>query len=174
MDGINLKKIISSNELQNKISEFARLINEKFKNEEVVIIGVMNGAFYFMHDIMKQIKVDFSYDTLSCSSYYGTLHSNNSPKVLYSNKINIKNKNVLILEDIIDTGKSIRAIYDTLFSYRPKEIYIGTIFLREKNNINYKLLWSGFDLKNEFIVGYGLDYNEKLRNLEDIYELEKL
>ena len=69
MDGINLKKIISSNELQNKISEFARLINEKFKNEEVVIIGVMNGAFYFMHDIMKQIKVDFSYDTLSCSSY---------------------------------------------------------------------------------------------------------
>ena len=83
------------------------------------------------------------------------------------------NKNVLIVEDIIDTGKSIELIYDTLSNHQPKEIYIGSIFLREKNNINHKLLWTGFDLKKEFIVGYGLDYNEKFRNLEDVYELEQ-
>ena len=173
MDRVKLKKLISKNELQNKVSEFADLINKTFKNEEIVIIGVMNGAFYFLHDLLKKLKVDFSYDTLSCSSYYGTLNSNNAPKVLYSNKINIMNKNVLIVEDIIDTGKSIELIYDTLSNHQPKEIYIGSIFLREKNNINHKLLWTGFDLKKEFIVGYGLDYNEKFRNLEDVYELEQ-
>tara|TARA_B100002052_G_C15687256_1_gene508970 strand:+ start:247 stop:771 length:525 start_codon:yes stop_codon:yes gene_type:complete len=172
MDGVKLKKLISKKELQDKVSEFADLINKTFKNEEIIVIGVMNGAFYFLHDLLKKIKVNFSYDTLSCSSYYGTLSSNNAPKVLYSNKINIENKNVLIVEDIIDTGNSIKLIYDTLLTYQPKEIYIGSIFLREKNNINHKLLWTGFTLKKEFIVGYGLDYNEKFRNLEDIYDLE--
>ena len=171
MDGIKLNKIISKSELKKKVLDFSRIINEKFANEEVIVIGVMNGAFYFMYDVMKNLKIEFSYDTISCSSYYGGIESNLKPKVLYSNKINIKNKNVLIIEDIIDTGSSIKRIYRTLLEFKPKEIYIGTIFLREKNNINYKLLWSGFKLKNEFIVGYGLDYDEKFRNLEDVYEL---
>ena len=171
MDGVKLKKLISNEDLKSKIDDFADILKQKFHDDEIIIIGVMNGAFYFMHDLMKKIKVNFSYDTVSCSSYYGGMHSNLSPKVLYSNKIDIKNKNVLIIEDIIDTGSSIKAIYNKIAALKPKEIYIGTIFLREKNNINYKLLWSGFDLKDEFIVGYGLDYNEKFRNLEDIYEL---
>ena len=171
MDRVKLKKIISNRELSQKISDFSDIINKKFSNEEIIIIGVMNGAFYFMYDLMKKLKVDFSYDTISCSSYYGGKKSNFKPKVLYSNKIDIKNKNVLIIEDIIDTGHSIRSIYNKLLSLGPKEIYIGTVFLRKNNNINYKLLWYGFELKNEFIVGYGLDYNEKFRNLEDIYEL---
>jgi len=173
MDGFSLNKIISKSDLESKISDFASILNDKFKNEELVIVGVMNGAFYFMYDLMKMLDIDFSYDTISCSSYYGGLASNNAPKVLYSNKINIKGKNVLIVEDIIDTGNSIKSIYTTIDSFDPKQIYIASIFLREKHNINYKLLWSGFDLKNEFIVGYGLDYNEKYRNLEDIYELNK-
>ena len=171
MDGIKLKKIVSKKDLKNKISEFSKIINKKFCNEEVVLIGVMNGAFYFMHDIMRELKIDFSYDTISCSSYYGSKKSNLKPNVLYSNKIDIKDKNVLILEDIIYTGHTIKAIYNKLLPLSPKEIYVASIFLREKNNINYKLLWSGFELKNEFIVGYGLDYNEKFRNLEEVYEL---
>ncbi len=171
MDGVKLKKIISKQELRDKVSEFAKVVNNKFSNEEIVLIGVMNGAFYFMYDTMKQLEIDFSYDTISCSSYYGTKKSNLSPQILYSNKIDIKNKIVLVIEDIIDTGTTIKAIYNKLLSLNPKEIYIGSIFLREKNNINYKLLWSGFNLKDEFIVGYGLDYNEKFRNLEEVYEL---
>ena len=171
MDGVKLKKIISNRELMQKISKFSDIVNNKFLNEDLIIIGVMNGAFYFMYDLMQKLDIDFSFDTISCSSYYGGKESNLKPKILYSNKINIKGKSVLIVEDIIDTGNSIKAIYEALMSLEPKEIHIGTIFLREKNNINYKLLWSGFELKNEFIVGYGLDYNEKFRNLKDIYEV---
>ena len=171
MDEIKLKKIISKEDLANKVSQLCTIIDDKFANKNLIIIGVMNGAFYFMHDILRGLKIDFSYDTISCSSYYGGKESNANPKVLYSNKINIKDKNILIIEDIVDTGNTIKAIKKTLLEFSPKKIYIGTIFLRENNNINDKLLWYGFLLKNEFIVGYGLDYDEKYRNLEDIYEL---
>ena len=90
----------------------------------------------------------------------------------YHLKLQLKGKKVLIIEDIIDTGRTIEKIIMEINKLNPESVQIATLFLREKNKKNHKLLWHGYKLKNEFIVGYGLDYNEKYRNLEDIYELE--
>ena len=132
----------------------------------------MNGAFFLMHDLMKKISIPYEYDFLFCSSYYGRMKSKGKVKFIYPNKTDITDKKIIILEDIIDTGKTIKKVYDELLKYNLKNIDIATLFIRENSNLEFELFWSGYKIKNEFIVGYGLDYNEKYRNLEDIYKLK--
>ena len=168
----NLNQIVSKEELCSKVEDLSLLIDKKYKNKKIVILGVMNGAFFFMHDLMKKINIQHEYDFLFCSSYYGGTESKGGVEFRYPNKVNIENKNIIILEDIIDTGKTIKKIYRKLLNYNPKNIDIATLFIRKRYNLDFKLLWSGYKIKNEFIVGYGLDYDEKYRNLEDIYELK--
>ena len=167
----NLKLIISKVQLHSKINELASIINRDYKNEKIIILGIMNGSFFLMHDLMRKINIDYEYDFLFCSSYYGGRKSKGEVEFIYPNKTDIRNKKVIILEDIFDTGKTIKKVYNNLLKYDPKNIDIATLFIRKSCNLNLELFWSGYKIKNEFIVGYGLDYNEKYRNLEEIYEL---
>ncbi len=167
-----MKVMIDSKRLQSKIEELALKINEKYKNQKVIFLGVMNGSFFFMHDLMKKIKIEYDYDFLFCSSYYGGARSAGEVDFIYPNKVNISNEIVIVLEDIIDTGNTIETVYSELLKYSPMSINIATLFLRKKNNFKNKLFWHGYKIKNEFIVGYGLDYGEKYRNLEDVCELK--
>ena len=173
-----LKLMIQKSELKSKISELATLINTEFKGQKIIFLGVMNGAFFMMHDLMRLINIDYDYDFLFCSSYYGGIKSEGKVAFIYPEKVNISDKKVMILEDIIDSGKTIKKISDELLKYRPESIYVSSLFLREKCVLDSivdkdtRLFWNGYKIKNEFIVGYGLDYDEKYRNLEDIYELK--
>jgi len=164
--------MIQKNELKSKINELAVLINKEFKGQKVIFLGVMNGAFFMMHDLMKQINIDCEYDFLFCSSYYGGVKSKGRVKFIYPNKVDIAGKKVMILEDIVDSGKTVKKISNELLKYNPKSIDISSLFLRKKCSIDLKLFWHGYKIKNEFIVGYGLDYDEKYRNLEDVYQLK--
>tara|TARA_Y100001970_G_C14117835_1_gene794608 strand:+ start:670 stop:1188 length:519 start_codon:yes stop_codon:yes gene_type:complete len=166
-----IEKMITKNSLKNKILELSSLISNQYSDDNIVILGVMNGGFYFMHDLIKTIPFDHSYDFLFCSSYYGNVKTSGKVKFVYPNKVDIANKNVLILEDIIDTGNTISKIRSKIFDYKPKNVEIATLLIRQNCKLDFKLFWSGYKIKNEFVVGYGLDYNEKYRNLEDIYKL---
>ena len=163
--------MIDKNELISKVDDLARLINEKYEGQEVIFLGVMNGAFFFMHDLIKRIKVDFDYDFLFCSSYYGGVESKGKVDFIYPNKANVRGKVVIVLEDIIDTGKTIDKVISELLKYKPKSINVSSLFLRKNCPLEFELFWYGYKIKNEFIVGYGLDYDEKYRNLEGVYEL---
>ena len=168
-----IKKIIDKVDLDRKISEVASILNEKYRNDKIVILGVMNGAFFFMHDLIKKINIDrYEYDFLFCSSYYGGTKSTGKIKFIYPNKIDISNKNVIVLEDIVDTGYTLEFIYNELLKYNPKNIDFLSLLIRESCKTKLNLFWTGYKIKNEFVVGYGLDYKERYRNLEDIYELE--
>ena len=168
-----IKKIIDKIDLDRKISEVASILNERYRNDEIVVLGVMNGALFFMHDLIKKIKIDrYEYDFLFCSSYYGRTKSTGKIKFIYPNKIDISNKNVIVLEDIVDTGNTLEFIYNELLKYNPKNIDFLSLLIRENCKTKLNLFWTGYKIKNEFVVGYCLDYKERYRNLEDIYELE--
>jgi len=167
-----IKLMISRNEIIAKIDELAELINKKYKGQKVVFLGVMNGAFFLMHDLVKKINIDCDYDFLFCSSYYGGTESSGKVSFIYPNKVDIRDRVVIILEDIVDTGKTIEKVASELLKYNPRSIHVSSLFLRKKCSLNFELFWYGYKIKNEFIVGYGLDYDEKYRSLEDIYELE--
>ena len=164
--------MITKNELDSKIAELAVLINEKYKGERIVLLGVMNGSFFLMHDLIKKIKVECEYDFLFCSSYYGGLKSKGEVGFMYPEKVNINSKKIIVLEDIVDTGKTISKVSVELLKNNPKSIDIATLFTREKSKSHINFFWHGYKIKNEFIVGYGLDYGEKYRNLEDVCELK--
>ena len=159
------KTLITKEEIENKISEIAHKINEKYKGEELVVIGILKGAFIVISDLAKQLQIDVAFDFMSIKSYYGS-ESSGQVKIVKDLEYDISNKNVLIVEDIYDTGLTLLNLKKLLESRNPKSIEIFCMFIKkgvseDPIDINY----TGFEIGPEFVVGYGLDYNGKYREL---------
>ena len=159
------KTLISQEEIENKISEIAELINSKYKGEELVVVGILKGACIVVSDLAKQLKVDVTYDFMSIKSYYGS-ESSVQIKIIKDLEYDISNKNILIVEDIYDTGLTLSSLKKLLESRNPKNIEFFCMFVKEgvsKDPI--EIDYSGFEIGPEFVVGYGLDYKGKYREL---------
>lgn len=159
------KTLISKEEIENKISEIANEINYKYKGKELVVIGILKGAFIVVSDLAKQLELDVTFDFMSIKSYYGS-ESTGQVKIVKDLEYDITDKNVLIVEDIYDTGLTLTNLKKLLESRNPKSIEIFCMFVKKEVpkdpvEINY----SGFEIGPEFVVGYGLDYNGKHREL---------
>ena len=165
-----INKLISKKKIDKKNKELATLINSNY-SKDIVILGVMNGSFYFMKDLMDKLKVDFQYDFLFCSSYFGGTKSSGKVDFIYPNKVDVLDKDVFVLEDIIDTGTTIVEIKKRLEDYRPRSINFCSLLIRESFESKINIFWTGYKIKNEFVVGYGLDYKGEYRNLDHICEL---
>lgn len=159
------KTLISQEEIENKISEIAEIINSKYKDEELVVIGILKGAFIVVSDLAKQLHIDVTFDFMSIKSYYGS-KSSGQIKIIKDLEYDISNKNILIVEDIYDTGLTLSSLKKLLESRNPKSIEIFSMFVKKgvsKDPI--EIDYSGFEIGPEFVVGYGLDYNGKYREL---------
>ena len=159
------KTLISQEEIENKISEIAEIINSKYKDEELVVIGILKGAFIVVSDLAKQLQIDVTFDFMSIKSYYGS-KSSGQIKIIKDLEYDISNKNILIVEDIYDTGLTLSSLKKLLESRNPKSIEIFSMFVKKgvsKDPI--EIDYSGFEIGPEFVVGYGLDYNGKYREL---------
>ena len=159
------KVLISQEEIENKVSELANEINSKYKGKELVVIGILKGAFIVVSDLAKQLNLDVTFDFMSIKSYYGS-ESTGQVKIVKDLEYDITNKNVLIVEDIYDTGLTLSNLKKLLESRNPKSIEVFSMFVKKEVaqdpiEINY----SGFEIGPEFVVGYGLDYNGKYREL---------
>ena len=159
------KTLISKEEIENKISEIASEINDKYKEEELVVIGILKGAFIVVSDLAKKLQLDVTFDFMSIKSYYGS-ESSGQIKIVKDLEYDIADKNVLIVEDIYDTGLTLSNLKKLLESRNPKSIEIFCMFVKkdvaeDPIEINY----SGFEIGPEFVVGYGLDYNGKYREI---------
>ena len=159
------KVLISQEEIENKVSELASEINSKYKGEELVVIGILKGAFIVVSDLAKQLDLDVTFDFMSIKSYYGS-ESTGQVKIVKDLEYDITDKNVLIVEDIYDTGLKLSNLKKLLESRNPKSIEVFSMFVKKEVaqdpiEINY----SGFEIGPEFVVGYGLDYNGKYREL---------
>ena len=159
------KTLITKEEIENKISEIADEVNKKYEGEELVVIGILKGAFIVMSDLAKRLQVDVTFDFMSIKSYYGS-ESSGQIKIIKDLEYDISNKNVLIVEDIYDTGLTLSSLKKLLESRNPKNIEIFCMFIKkEVSKEPIEINYSGFEIGPEFVVGYGLDYNGKYREL---------
>ena len=170
----DFKIYIKHDDILNKIREIGDTISQNFKDKDVILIGILNGSFMFLSDLAKQLSINCSISFIKLSSYENT---NSTGKVteLLGLSDDIKNKTVIVVEDIIDSGLTIKNLRHNLEKHKPLDIIICSLFYKP-NAIKYiesKPDYSAFDIDNQFIVGYGLDYNGLGRNLKNIYKLSE-
>ncbi|RLD63290.1 MAG: hypoxanthine phosphoribosyltransferase [Bacteroidetes bacterium] len=162
---------IHYNEIQKRVEELAKTIDNDLKSKDVIFLGILNGSFMFAADLFKNIKIDCQISFLKLASYQGTSTTGKIKRLIGLNE-DLKGKTVVILEDIIDTGITIENIIKQLKGYEPDEIKISTLLFKPTAyQKDIKIDYVGFEIPNDFILGYGLDYNGYARNLKHIYTL---
>ena len=166
MDADMKEILLTEQQLQERISELARTLSEEYADKDPVFVGVLKGVVVFFGEMMKRINIPAEIDFMWISSYQGT--NSSSMVVKRDISVDIKDRHVVILEDIFDTGNSLDFTYRHLLSKEPASLKICTLLDKpERRNPSITLQpdYTGFVVPNEFVVGYGLDYNEHYRNL---------
>lgn len=158
--------LISEEKLKTRVQEIAEEITEYYKGEEIKTICVLKGAVMFMVDLVKNVDLPVKFDFMDVSSYGDSTESSGSIKILKDLDDPIEGENILIVEDIIDSGRTLHYLIDYLKSKKPKSVKLCTLFDKpDRREFNVHVDWTGFDIPDEFIVGYGLDYAQRYRNL---------
>jgi len=168
----SFKVLIKEEELQARISQLAAAINKDFKDKEPLFIGILNGCFMFISDIMKQIKLPAKVSFIKLASYTEMVSSGAVKELIGLNE-NIFKKDVIILEDIIDSGNTIASVIEEFKNRGATSVSIATLLLKPKAlKKEIEIKYVGFEIGNEFVVGYGLDYDGLGRNTREIYQLK--
>jgi hypoxanthine phosphoribosyltransferase len=158
--------MISEDEIQKRISELGKEISKDYDGETILTICVLKGACIFMSDLLKNITTDTNIDFMAVSSYGGETSSTGVVRILKDLDSSIEGKHVLIVEDIVDSGLTLHYLRDYLLGRKPKTLKICTLLDKpERREADISPDYTGFVIENKFIVGYGLDYQEKYRNL---------
>jgi hypoxanthine phosphoribosyltransferase len=160
-----VKSFISEESLKTRIAQLAQEISNDFKNEPIVMVGVLNGSFIFLSDLVRQMKFPVQIEFVSLSSYEGE-HSTGQVRFHLDVKQNLENKNVVLVEDIVDTGLTVQFLLEHFKLKKPKTLKLCSL-LRKKARlkIDVNIDYLGFDIEDKFVIGYGLDYNGNYREL---------
>jgi hypoxanthine phosphoribosyltransferase len=165
------KTSISQEEIQQRIKEVAARINKDMAGKNPLFLGVLNGAFMFAADLMREITIPCEISFVKLASYQGTT-STGKVKEIFGINEDLTGRNVIIIEDIVDTGRTMKQMVESLGTRRLESVHICSLFvkpdkLQEPIDVDYAC----FSIPNDFIVGYGLDYDQLGRNLKEIYTL---
>jgi len=155
-----------------RVAEIAQQIKTDYKDRQPVFLGVLSGSFFFMADLVKQTTLDAEISFVKLASYEGE-RSSGKMEVQLSIHTNLKNRDVIIVEDIVDTGHTLKYLLDLIRKEKPASVRVCSLLYKPAAcQIQFEeLQYIGFEIPNEFVLGYGLDYNAKGRNLQDIYRL---
>lgn len=168
-----LKVLIRRSAIEKRVREVARAITKDFAGERVHLIGVLKGACIFLSDLVREIDLETSIDFIAVSSYGKGKESSGQVRVLKDLDSSIEGLNVILVEDILDTGLTISYLLRVLQQRKPKILRIAALLDKPSRRVNeVQGNYVGFTIPNEFVVGYGLDYAERYRNLRDICVLE--
>lgn len=169
-----IKILINENQLQSRISEIANEISKDYKNEEIILVCILKGATYFAIDLSKKLtNNDVILDFMKVSSYGAQTESSGEINFTLDLSENIENRNVIIVEDIIDSGITLNYLYDYLKTKNPKSLKICVLLDKKERRIqDIHVDYTCFEIENKFVVGYGLDYDEKYRNLPYVGYIE--
>jgi hypoxanthine phosphoribosyltransferase len=169
----DFKIFISAPDIKRAIQNVALQINSDFAEKEVLFISILNGSFMFTAELLKSIKLDCKISFVRLSSYAGE-KSTGEVKEIIGLTDDIKDKHVIILEDIIDSGLTIENVINQMKQKKPASLKIATLLFKPQSYLkNIKIDYTGLEIPDEFIIGYGLDYNGYGRNYENIYALIK-
>lgn len=162
----SIQTMIAREKIEARIKELAKQIEKEYQNkEEVIFIGLLKGSVMFMTDLMKEINLDIKVDFMSVSSYGGGTTTTGVVKILKDVDFDVKGKELLIVEDIIDTGLTLNYVKEFLYTKGAKRIKVCTLLDKpERRKVDIEGDYIGFTIPDQFVVGYGLDYNQKYRN----------
>ncbi len=167
----SFKLFITEEELAKRIVELGEVLTKKYKDDNPIFLVVLNGAFMFAADLMKTLDFNCEIHFIKLASYEGLSSSGNVQTLIGLNQ-DIKNRKVIIVEDIVDTGKTLYQLLPELENLQPKSISICALLQKpDALTVDLKVDYVGFEIPNKFVVGYGLDYDNLGRNFPDIYQL---
>ena len=158
--------LIEADALRGRIAELGEEISEAYAGRDLLLIGVLKGAVFFMADLMRHLSVPCEVDFMAISSYGAATDSSGVVRILKDLDINIEGRNVLVVEDIIDSGLTLSYLIRNLESREPASLEICALLTkpdRRENDVDVR--WVGFEIPNRFVIGYGLDFAERYRNL---------
>lgn len=158
--------LFSREQIDAKIAELSSIIEDDYRDKNPLVIGILSGCYPFMADLTRALDIQLEVDFMACSSYEGTTKSSGVVRILKDLNTSIENRHVLIVEDIIDTGLTLKYLVENLQTRQPASIEICTLLDKhEARSENVEVRYRGFVCPNKFVVGYGLDYEGHYRNL---------
>lgn len=169
----NFRVLLSEEIIQNRIRELGRQITKDYRGKIPILVGVLNGCFIFFADLVRHIEIDLEIDFLKISSYGDEKISSGRIQVLKEINADLKGRHVLVVEDIVDSGLSIRFLEKKVSEQQPASLkFISLLLKRENAKVDFKIDYIGFEIPNDFVVGYGLDHKQILRNLPAVYVMD--
>ena len=169
---IEFEPLIKAKAIEERIKAIGLQLNNDYAHSIPVFVGVLNGSFLFIADLIKQIDIPCEVTFTKLASYYGGTQSSLKIRDDIDFSVDIKGRDVIVIEDIVDTGNTAHYLLDKLRVKQPKSIKLCSLLLKPEALIKKidELKYIGFEIENEFVVGYGLDYKEMGRNWKDIYK----
>jgi hypoxanthine phosphoribosyltransferase len=169
-----MKLLLSEKKIQQRVEALAGIISQDFDRREIVLIGVLKGSFIFLADLARRIKAPVKIDFVGLASYGSGTQSCGNVKLTKDLQIPIRGKDVVIVEDIIDTGITLRHLCRRLKARRPRSLKVAALLDKpERRTVTFQADYVGFEIPDHFVVGYGLDCGEEYRNLRGIYAIKK-
>lgn len=178
MEKIIKEVLVSEADIKDKVKELGNIITEDYKDKDLIVVGILKGAVVFMSDLCRQIKLPILMDFMAVSSYGKSSVSTGEVRIIKDLDYSVENKDILIVEDIIDTGYTLSYLTDNLRKRGANSVKIITLLDKpDRRKANVHVDYLGFEIPDEFVVGYGLDFAEQYRNLpyvaalkEDVYK----
>jgi len=160
------RTLIDEHTLRNRVAELGAEISSDYTGRDLLLVGVLKGAVFFMADLMRHLTIPCEVDFMAISSYGASTDSSGVVRILKDLDINIEGRDVLVVEDIIDSGLTLSYLMRTLEARQPRSLEICALLTKpSRREILVPVRYTGFEIPNEFVIGYGLDYDERYRNL---------
>ena len=170
MEKYELRPLFGQDQIRRRVKELAEQISRDYRGKEILFICILKGAFVFLSDLMRQINLPVQIDFVGLASYGSETVSSGQIRVTHESSKPIEGKDVIIVEDIIDSGRTLKFLVDELRSRKPRSLRICCLLdKKSRRQVQFEADYVGFDIEDLFVVGYGLDVNEQFRNLPSIH-----
>ena len=171
----HIEILISETEITARVNKLAKQINSHYQHtEQLVVIGLLMGSFIFIADLVRRLNLPLEVDFITASSYGDKMESSRQVRILKDLETSIENKDVLVVEDIIDTGHTLNQVLNILQTRKPASLTVCTLLNKpSRREVDVQIEWVGFDIPDEFVIGYGIDYAQQGRNLPHIGYVRK-
>lgn len=168
---LKMKPLLTAAQIQERVQAIGAEISERFAGETVILVGILKGSFIFLADLARSVTIPTRIEFMGVASYEGT-NSTGHVRITHDLSADIQGKNVVLVEDIVDTGTTVDYLLNTLMVRNPKTLQICTLLSKpEAHVMKHHLDYVGFEIENKFVIGYGLDLDGTYRNLPDIMQV---
>jgi hypoxanthine phosphoribosyltransferase len=170
MKKYDLRPLLDRDQIQRRMMELAEQISRDYRGKEILFICILKGAFVFLSDLMRHIDLPVQVDFIGLASYGSKMVSSGQIRITRESSVPIEGKDVIVIEDIIDSGRTLKFLADELRARKPRSLRICCLLdKKSRREVEFEADYVGFDIEDLFVVGYGLDVNEQFRNLPSIH-----